>query len=457
MSIASVEVPSKFIARFFLNASFVVVSIFLFCLAFFSENLGLTLWLFSLFCLFIVLKYNDRSFTNPLAIFTLFFYPYSTWFVYYSALDGGVNIQVLNESVLLSYFGLLVFYLVGCLFSLDKAPTAEEVDASLINSKAELSVKLLILMSSSIVLLAVFEAAMSGASSKREVIESARSLGSVADFSAMMLTCGALLLFNSRVRIEFSDAIRNGFFLLASAALTAGFLLMGERDYIFRLAFCLVVLSFSRFPIANFFVLALILICLVLLLPVTQAAKGLLLPGADFELTYDLKLIFYGEFISASRNIYMLIENGVEHAYSFFWSDIARAFVPFGANYGFESTGSWYNNTYRVENGFSGTAGWGFSLIAQGYLIDGYVGVALVMGIVSSVLHYFYARRGLSSLWMIFYVMTLSTAIYCIRSDLANFLSQTFKVGGLCIVVYWFSSFILRKKSSSEGVSDARS
>ncbi|MNR68974.1 hypothetical protein D3C85_1938930 [compost metagenome] len=53
-----------------------------------------------------------------------------------------------------------------------------------------------------------------------------------------------------------------------------------------------------------------------------------------------------------------------------------------------------------------------------------------------------------------FYILALSTAVYCIRSDLANFLSQTFKVGGLAVVGYWFGHSVLNVK---EGRGDARS
>ncbi|UXN74100.1 hypothetical protein N8D56_01945 [Devosia sp. A8/3-2] len=43
---------------------------------------------FSLLSLAYLALYNDRRFTHPVAVFTLFFYPYSTWFVYYSLMKG---------------------------------------------------------------------------------------------------------------------------------------------------------------------------------------------------------------------------------------------------------------------------------------------------------------------------------------------------------------------------------
>lgn len=75
-----------------------------------SAELSFCLFLFSLYSFVVVFFYNDKTFTNPVFVFTLFFYPYSTWYIF-SIIQKGF---VLNEFYLVkvlqcSQVGLLGF------------------------------------------------------------------------------------------------------------------------------------------------------------------------------------------------------------------------------------------------------------------------------------------------------------------------------------------------------------
>ena len=212
------------------------------------------------------------------------------------------------------------------------------------------------------------------------------------------------------------------------------YLLAGQRDYLFRLLICAAFLYFDHRRMAGLPVLLTVLFVVSLLLPLTQMFKAMVIAESLGPWNSELGALFLSEFSSASKNLYVLIQHGFEPSWSFVWSDIVRGLVPFGEVYGFQSTGAWFHWIYRPDEGIGGTSGWGFGLVAQGVLVGGLPGIALVMGSVAVILALLYKRRMRSEYWYVFYLLALSTSLYCIRADLANLLSQTFKVGGLCVL-----------------------
>ena len=131
------------------------------------------------------------------------------------------------------------------------------------------------------------------------------------------------------------------------------------------------------------------------------------------------------------------MSRGHDANWSFLWNDFLRGLIPFGGELGLQSAGSWFNQVFRVEEGIEGTSGWGFGLVAEGLLIGGGAGIILVMAFVSAMVSLFYKMRVRSEYWYVFYLLSLSTAIYCIRADLANVLSMTFKVGGAAVLMLY--------------------
>lgn len=74
-------------------------------------------------------------------------------------------------------------------------------------------------------------------------------------------------------------------------------------------------------------------------------------------------------------------------------------------------------------------------MVAEGLLFGGVAGILVAMSLVAVVLVGFYRWRNRSEYWYVFYLLALSSAIYCIRADLANLLSMTFKIGGSAVLL----------------------
>jgi oligosaccharide repeat unit polymerase len=400
---------------------------------------------FSLLSLIYLALYNDRRFTHPVAVFTLFFYPYSTWFVYYSLMKGGYREDLLAELLKLEFLGLWAFAVASdAMTSLMSRRTANAAATNSVNHAGRLSVSLPVVASLAVILLSLFDAMSSGASTKSELVGRGSEFATLSGIASVILTAGAILVAISLLRDRGAWATFTHPALLVMLIVMLGSVaILGERDYVFRFGFCMLVVYFSQKRNASLVVMLLILLALTAVLPFSQAAKGLLLPGGEFGKNFSVDDIFLGEFFAASRNIYMLLHYGVEQSYSFLVTDLARGLLPLSGGGDLRSAGNWYNNVYRVQNNFAGNSGWGFSLVAEGYLVGGSLGVVVVMGVVGAFAQTLYGLRTRSDYWFALYVLALPTIVYGIRADLANVLSQTIKIGGAAVILFWIAHIML--------------
>lgn len=424
---------------------------------FLSSDITQVLLAFSTFTVITVAASNDRCFTSPTALFALFYYPYSTWYAY-NRLVG--DIAYTHESLLVSlqlaYVGLFAFVLAGAavaaiavlLTRLRRSPLLPRMHGT--PMRAGMALNLMTLVTMGLVLLGVVEAMLSGATSKRELVDAASPLQQVTALMAVVLA--ACVVLSVRLRGQSLqaqgrstlDALLQWRVVLPFGTLLLAMLATGERDYLFRFGFCVLAAYASVTRRVGAWMLFALIVGLALILPVTQALKALLLPGSTQALAYSVEAVFGGEFLASSRNTYMMVDFGVHHDTGFLLGDVARGLLPFGGADAYESSGSWYNRVFRVEHGFAGTSGWGFGLVPLGLLVGGTAGVATVLAGVSIALHAIYFLRGRSEWWMTFYILALSATIYCIRADLANFLSQVFKIAGLAVIVLYVGTQTLR-------------
>ncbi len=413
---------------------------------FFSDNILYLNIMFYLYTVSIMFVFS-KSITDPRLLLVGFFTIYSTfyslqvYFIEFSLLD--INNELLATSLRYQFFALLVFITVLNL-TIDDHTKNDDCYVSKINSPSLLSEKLIFTFLLPIVLVSIFFIFSSGASSKRELLDGGGLINNLSLF-AMLIMTGVVILRASRLSKKLITDLSVWLFLLFSLFYM---LLTGERDIFFRIVFILLLVFYDKDKRKSFFNLAvLILLLAVLLVPISQVFKAVLLSGSININKEALALMLSNEFISASRNFYSLLLYGVEHSYSYFFNDLGRAIIPSVINQdlGIQSTASWFNKDYRLEHNFDGTSGWGFSLVGQGYLMSPLAGIVVVMSIYGFILGKLYSIRKKSLYWYVFYLFSFTTAIYVIRGDLANFLSQVFKIGGLLVLLLYLSHrFLLR-------------
>lgn len=403
------------------------------------EILLVSVMVFTIVSFFTIAVYSDRTFTNPTATYILFFYPYSLWYVFYQLIGGEGDYSILASVVRYSYYGLLSFVGVSFLFETLFGPTKLKLDG--FYNKGSISGELISWPLFVVFIVFTFQLGLSGLSSKREMMDEGGGLIYLSGFLANFITIATFITF---IRKLDGSLKPNCTLIVSFSVLLFGYLIVGERDYIFRFVFVFLCVYMTFYRRGTFSFNMGVLFLLVMILPASQALKGVFVSGVAEGDIYTMRGMFFGEFTSAGRNLYMLIDHGVEDSWSYLYSDFMRGIIPFASNFDFSSTAAWYNQAYRYDHGFSGSSGWGFSIVANGYVIARGLGVVIVMSLISLILNIFHKLAKSSIYLYMFYLMLLSGAIYTIRADFAGFLSLGFKVSGAAIIGMWFLSHMLR-------------
>lgn len=402
--------------------------------------------LFAVFTLSVIVLFNRGTLSDPRMLFIGFLFLYSTFYPLRVALTGysllEINLEILKQSVNYSFLGAIVFVNVANLLIKESSVTfsLKQFNGLKNGTISFLSEKLLFILLSFFVVFTLIYVLMSGAETKLDIGGPIVQIGHFA--LLIMITIIALRI--GRLEKQFyRDKLVLGFFLFLIMYL----LITGQRDAVFRVALICIVIFFDKNKKSGPILVFALLMSAAIIVPVSQAFKAVLLSGELDIINLSARSILSNEFISASRNLYSVILFEAEHKVEYLFTDIGRAFIPSILLPGLhlESSTQWFNHTFRVGHGFDGSSGWGFGIIAHGYIIGGGLGIIFIMTIYSSILCYFYNARIKSIYWYVFYIMMLLTAIYCIRADLANFLSQSFKVTGTFLFLLVFSHFVMRK------------
>lgn len=416
-----------------------LVSLFFLLLGFVVENHALVLSLVLAYSLLISLLFSRISILDPRSLFVIMLAIYSTWFPLQVVIFGYEGPLTIDSSALLAtirlqMFGIVVFVLV-CTAIINERKVAVSrglffygLSAARVELPSEKVIFWPVLL---FVLFAMIVTAGGGYTTKREILDAGSALKNIAElFFYFLLVIVMLSSLRGGGRLVTYKAV------LVFALGLGYFLLLGERDVFFRIAVLMFLLFVEKKNIPAFLSVLFVVSVAVVVTPVSQGFKAFFLSGDTGFAGLDLRLIFSNEFISASRNLYSLVYYGVDHSFSFLINDVLRAFVPsaFISAIGIQSTGSWFDTIYRLENGFQGTSGWGFTIIGQGYLVSGCFGIFFVMTVIATIVSLLYRLAYKGQYYYVFYLLALTTYIYIIRADLANLLSQVFKIGGLAVI-----------------------
>lgn len=415
------------------------ISLLVILFSFILRNHAGVVGLVCAYSVFICFLCSGRSILDPRSLFLIMLTVYSVWFPLQVVTFGyegplKLDLDVLLESIRLQVFGIVIFVLM-CTTLINENEIYKLKSGFFrglaVGGKELLSEKIVYWPILLFVLISLFATMAGGYTSKRDILDSGSVFKNIGE-----------LFFYVLLVIVILHTLRSGRKLVTYKTLIVifvglgYFLLLGERDVFFRSSILAVLMLVDRKNIPVFLSTLFIVSLAVVIVPLSQEFKAVFLSGDINIKRQGLDLVFSNEFISAGRNVYSLMYYGVDHSLSFLFGDVLRAFIPsvFMSDFDIQSTGSWFNSVYRVNNNFSGTAGWGFTIIGQGYLISGYWGVFVIMSIIAIIISLFYRRCYKSEYWYVFYLIALTTYIYIIRADFANLLSQVFKIGGLSVL-----------------------
>ncbi|BCO11453.1 hypothetical protein GEOBRER4_n2623 [Citrifermentans bremense] len=241
--------------------------------------------------------------------------------------------------------------------------------------------------------------------------------------------------------------------LMISAGLLSLFtaLNLGERDVFFTfLLVTMLIVDYYR-PISRFMLVA-IATASMIAIPILGAMKNVFYKDSiNFSNANYLVALADGEFRSAGFNLSYIIDSQKSWHLRYggtLIDDLMRSLVPsFIAN--FKNPTGWYNQTYFPEIVAAGR-GYGFSVLAEGYINAGAVGAILWSFLLAMLIVLLYRGKCRSFAGMVIYVMSIPICIYAIRGDFSTILSPLFK-NILCPIFmsYCLSIFFVRGKRSN--------
>lgn len=232
--------------------------------------------------------------------------------------------------------------------------------------------------------------------------------------------------------------------------LTTAYLISGERDFLFRVALPHIILfyTYNRKNSYKAYKLFLIFAFAAAIMPAFQMMKGVFLYNDSGLSSWSLYEILKGEFTASGKNLHVIMSGAVPPMYgeTLIW-DLKRVLSFIFPDQ--MSPAEWYNVHVRAWFGIEGTSGWGFGLLAEGYMNFGTAGAFAWMfatGLVARAFHHLSTR---SSIWFSIYLCQIPIMIYCLRADLANLVNLTIKVNLFVFTIIWLiQTFSARKEGA---------
>jgi oligosaccharide repeat unit polymerase len=168
------------------------------------------------------------------------------------------------------------------------------------------------------------------------------------------------------------------------------------------------------------------------MVPVLSGLKNIALTGeinGTLDFTNIIIAIANTEFASASYNLQVLLTNS--NQWEFFWGetlfwDLKRAIIPSIIDRNLINPTIWFNQTFFPNIYISG-GGVGFSLVAEGYMNFGIVGVVIWFVILGIFVNYLYKRGAKSAIWLIIYILSMPILVFSTRADFSTILTQSIK------------------------------
>ncbi len=274
-----------------------------------------------------------------------------------------------------------------------------------------------------VALLSLMAAATLGLSSKRELVDSGSPVLAltISMLNALFLT-GILLITREKLSRSATWVV---WALGGLAVLAIG--MLGERDYLLRLAICLLLLAWDLKRKPTLRTSFLIGLALFLLLPMLQAMKAVFIGGGNVNYTFAAADLIGQEFRVMAQNTYRTLTSDASRLLSPAEAATMEAARVIGAG---RSLAAWFNEVI-VGTGEQR----GFSMVAAAYLIGGSGGVAIAYLLAGVLFNWLYDMRRRSLYWLTAYVLLVPAFVYAQRADFSNFIAPALKWVGLPLLL----------------------
>lgn len=213
----------------------------------------------------------------------------------------------------------------------------------------------------------------------------------------------------------------------------------GERDFVFRFIIITAVFLFFIGKLKRHHIILLAPIGVVILI-LSDKYKYFFSTGIVNESSESAIFRFFsGEFESASTNLQIVISQRMSNSWGIerYLLDIASAFTT-----RIQSVSSWFSDLFYKGR----TVQYGFSIVGEGYVIGGVLGVVFMSIVLGGIIRFFYKRLCKNTYWFATYLYFITVVIYSIRMDLGTILSAIVKQIGLVLIIVMIAEKISKKE-----------
>lgn len=344
-----------------------------------------------------------------------------------------------NQLMIMQWLALVVFLIIVTPTKVSRLTTLNFRRVSLLNKRLYQFLSILIVLS-------VINITRSGFSTKLDIYESGNIINIIA-FRAVLLLI-ILYIYRLTEKFLFNNQIDTGLIIKTGIVIMLMVIFSGERDILFRYV-VITGLILYYFKIIKNIHLPLLIPVAVIAMPLTHVYKYYFLDGTTRVSSLDANTnIFFeflsGEFVTASRNLQVLINNssmteGLYNGYTILNATLRTLFLDTDF-----SLISWYNDTFFPQ---LTKTGYGFTLVGEGYVNWGYWGIVIVISIFGLFIKLLYKKSNKNIYYFTIYIYTIPIYMYSIRADLTNIFSPFVKqLLFSMLLIYIFNRIMIRSK-----------
>ncbi|PIC95679.1 hypothetical protein CSV69_10080 [Sporosarcina sp. P26b] len=219
-----------------------------------------------------------------------------------------------------------------------------------------------------------------------------------------------------------------------------------ERDVLLRYILVVFFIYYALlYKNTHRFKLIITILTLFISIPLSRSIKFLGMRGETSTFESNILVEFINsEFHTQARNVQLLLNQknveGIFEGKSFILAiNKLMGLSDFSAL-------NWFQNTFYATN----RTGMGFSLLGEGYINLGYIGVIMMFMLIGLIIRLSYLSSIKSMYGFVIYLMLIPIAIYTIRADLHNFLSQFLKQVLIMVLIFRVVDTSLSKRTKKK-------
>ena len=377
---------------------------------------------------------------HPFTWFSPFFFLYSASVPILVWLEIREDIGSLHETIFLEWIALAVFMLV--VGPQQRAPRFEGT----ISVDARITAWLLSTISIAVSGLYLWHIWQANLTSKYEIALSTSIFAKLDPAFSVFAIAYAVLVAGAFQRQRFPWAL----ILFAVGWNALSFLLSGERDLVFRIFWVTIFLYHALYREIPRWVLAILATSAIVLVPIMEDLKNVLLKETETAVMVNAMAVrvLNDEFLTASENLQYYLSRATFEPFflgeTLLW-DIKRALLPWFMAQEGPDPQRYFNIMFFpdiVERG----GGKGFTLVGEGYMNFGWLGVVLWFAFLGWFVRALYVKALASKMWFLMYVVSMPLIVYIIRADFSNLLAQFVKHIAFPMLVIVLGQEILRRR-----------